>query len=92
MSRSILVALAIALGGPSLLAAQSDQNVDLKEWPIERGGLSRDPYVGPDGKVWFTLRFVHKVAVLDPTTGTYTTIDVGRSPHGIFLNAQAVPK
>ena len=46
----------------------------------------------PDGHVWFTLRFVHKVAVLDPKTGTFTTIDVGRSPHGIFLNAKATPK
>jgi len=43
----------------------------------------------PDGKVWFTMRFVHKVAVLDPATGHHTTINVGRSPHGIFLNANA---
>jgi YVTN family beta-propeller protein len=44
----------------------------------------------PDGKVWFTMRFVHKVAVLDPNSGDFTTIDVGRSPHGIFLNPRAV--
>ena len=46
----------------------------------------------PDGKVWFTLRFVHKTAVLDPATGTFETIAVGRSPHGIFLNSKATPK
>jgi YVTN family beta-propeller protein len=46
----------------------------------------------PDGHVWFTLRFVHKVAVLDPASGTYETIDVGRSPHGIWLDANAVAK
>lgn len=46
----------------------------------------------PDGKVWFTLRFVHKVAVLDPVSGQFSTIDVGRSPHGIYLNAKATPK
>ena len=51
-----------------------------------------DIVFAPDGKVWFTLRFVHKVAVLDPATGDFTTIEVGRSPHGIFLNAQATPK
>ena len=44
-----------------------------------------------DGRVWLTMRFIHKVAVLDPATGDYTTIDVGRSPHGIFLNPKAVP-
>jgi DNA-binding beta-propeller fold protein YncE len=39
----------------------------------------------PDGKLWITRRWAEKVAVLDPTSGDYQTIDVGRSPHGIFL-------
>jgi YVTN family beta-propeller protein len=43
----------------------------------------------PDGRLWFTLRFANKVAVLDPSTGDVDTIEVGRSPHGIFLNAEA---
>ncbi len=40
----------------------------------------------PDGRLWITRRWAEKVAVLDPTTGDYQTIDVGRSPHGIFLS------
>ncbi len=40
----------------------------------------------PDGKLWITRRFAEKVAVLDPATGQYQTVDVGRSPHGLFLN------
>jgi DNA-binding beta-propeller fold protein YncE len=43
----------------------------------------------PDGKLWITRRFAEKVAVLDPVTGQYQTVDVGRSPHGLFLNARA---
>ena len=43
----------------------------------------------PDGKVWVTRRFAESVAVLDPATGQATTIPVGRSPHGIFLNPKA---
>jgi YVTN family beta-propeller protein len=43
----------------------------------------------PNGKVWITRRWAEKVAVLDPTTGSYDTIDVGRSPHGLFLNPKA---
>lgn len=39
----------------------------------------------PDGKLWITRRWAEKVAVLDPKSGDYGTIDVGRSPHGIFL-------
>lgn len=43
----------------------------------------------PDGKVWITRRWAESVAVLDPETGSYRTIEVGRSPHGLFLNGKA---
>jgi DNA-binding beta-propeller fold protein YncE len=49
-----------------------------------------DMEFAPDGHIWFTMRFAHKLAVMDPATGDYTTIEVGRSPHGIFLNPKAV--
>ncbi|HKM64199.1 MAG TPA: beta-propeller fold lactonase family protein [Acidisphaera sp.] len=41
----------------------------------------------PNGDLWITQRFAEKVAVLDPRTGVLTHYQVGRSPHGIFLNA-----
>ncbi len=43
----------------------------------------------PGGKIWITRRWAEKVAVLDPATCSYETIDVGRSPHGLFLNPKA---
>ncbi len=43
----------------------------------------------PDGKLWITRRWAEKVDVLDPATGATRSIDVGRSPHGIFLNGRA---
>jgi DNA-binding beta-propeller fold protein YncE len=43
----------------------------------------------PDGRIWITLRFAEKLAVLDPATGAIQTVDVGRSPHGIWLNPKA---
>ena len=43
----------------------------------------------PDGKLWITRRFAAKLAVLDTATGQFQTIDVGRSPHGIWLNPKA---
>jgi DNA-binding beta-propeller fold protein YncE len=43
----------------------------------------------PGGKIWITRRWAEKVAVLDPATGAYESIDVGRSPHGLFLNPNA---
>ena len=50
-----------------------------------------DMAFAPDGRIWITRRWAEKVAVLDPATGDYQTIDVGRSPHGIFLNDAARP-
>ena len=47
-----------------------------------------DMGIAPDGKLWIALRFREKVAVMDAATGEYDTIDVGRSPHGIFLNTE----
>jgi YVTN family beta-propeller protein len=43
----------------------------------------------PDGDLWITRRFVEKVAILHPETGDFETIDVGRSPHGLWLNPAA---
>jgi YVTN family beta-propeller protein len=40
----------------------------------------------PDGTIWATLRWAHSIALIDPHSFTYTTIRVGRSPHGIWLN------
>jgi DNA-binding beta-propeller fold protein YncE len=42
----------------------------------------------PDGDLWITQRWAEKVAVLDPKTGNFRSIDVGRSPHGIFLTTE----
>jgi DNA-binding beta-propeller fold protein YncE len=47
-----------------------------------------DMGIAPDGKLWIALRFAEAVAVMDPATGDYERIPVGRSPHGIFLNTQ----
>jgi DNA-binding beta-propeller fold protein YncE len=49
-----------------------------------------DTAFAPDGKLWLTLRIANKVAVLDPESGQTELIDVGRSPHGIFINPGAV--
>lgn len=39
----------------------------------------------PEGRVWMTLRWAGRVAVLDPTQADWQVIRVGRSPHGVFF-------
>lgn len=43
----------------------------------------------PDGALWTTLRWAGRIARLDPKTGDVSTIRVGRSPHGIFVQPSA---
>lgn len=42
----------------------------------------------PEGRIWATLRWSARVAVLDPRSGEVQTFRVGRSPHGIFYQAR----
>lgn len=43
----------------------------------------------PDGRLWITQRFARTVAIMDPVSGSIETVEVGRSPHGLFLNPKA---
>jgi DNA-binding beta-propeller fold protein YncE len=51
-----------------------------------------DMGIAPDGKLWVAMRFAETIAVVDPVTGHYDSIPVGRSPHGIFLNTELTKK
>lgn len=73
--------------GGSLAALDPDTLALRRVYPLHAAGPD-DIGVAPDGKLWIALRFREQVAVLDPATGDYDTIDVGRSPHGIFLNTE----
>lgn len=67
----------IAVLDPRTLAVQRRFHV---------AGGPDDMDFAPDGRIWATLRFAHKVAIIDPANGQHQTIEVGRSPHGIWLN------
>ncbi|HEX3575757.1 MAG TPA: YncE family protein [Rhodopila sp.] len=73
--------------GGSLVALDPTTLEIRRTYPLHASGPD-DMGVEPDGKLWIALRFREQVAVLDPDTGHYDTIDVGRSPHGIFLNTE----
>ncbi|MCB4822468.1 YncE family protein [Roseicella aerolata] len=45
----------------------------------------------PQGRIWMTLRWIARIAVLDPATGAVETIPVGRSPHGIYVHPRREP-
>jgi YVTN family beta-propeller protein len=69
-------------GNISILDAQTLRVMRTFQMP----GGPDDMDFAPDGTIWATLRWAHKVALINPETFTYTTIRVGRSPHGIWMN------
>jgi virginiamycin B lyase len=75
---------------PAAVTAQDAQRFDLKEWPVERGGRSRDPYVAPDGKVFFAGQQGNYVGRLDPTNGEvrYYELEESTNPHTVIVDDQ----
>lgn len=84
-----LLALAAVPPAPPALAQQPDIN----EWqvPWERT-RPRDPFVAPDGRVWFVGQVGHYLAVFDTTTRQFQrfNLDPGTGPHNLIVDPQGV--
>jgi DNA-binding beta-propeller fold protein YncE len=71
--------------GHTSLSALDPVTLEVKRSYAIPGGPD-DIEIAPDGKIWIALRYAESVAVLDPVSGNYDSIPVGRSPHGIYLS------
>ena len=82
--------LALALCSATAGAAFDDAApVDIKEWPVPwENTRPRDPYVAPDGKVWFVGQTGDYVASLTPATGEFKRfeLDKGAGPHNQIVD------
>ncbi len=86
---AVLAALALPLLAPRTTAAQ-EQETRLDEWTVPwEDSRPRDPYRGPDGKVWFVGQRSHYAAYLDPATGEFKKYDLddGTGPHNLIVAA-----
>lgn len=89
---SLLVALVAAL--PTVpLWAQTETDPSLAEWDVPwEDSRPRDPYVAPDGRVWFVGQTGDYAAVLDPESGDFRKYDLGEGvgPHNLVVDADGV--
>lgn len=72
------------------LSAFSDQSfqVDIKEWKVPWDSTRpRDPYIGPQGIVWFVGQTGHYVASFNPNTYEFKRYDLeeGSGPHNLIV-------
>lgn len=68
-------------------SASADQ-VDIREWEVPwKNTRPRDPFVGPQDRVWFVGQAGDYVGVLDPRTGEFRKYDLeeGTGPHNLIV-------
>jgi virginiamycin B lyase len=62
--------------------------VEIEEWLVPYpDSRPRDPYVAPDGTVWFVGQRTHYVASFDPASAAFRRIDLeqGAGPHNLIV-------
>jgi virginiamycin B lyase len=72
----------------ALLTLTSAAPLAVQEWSVPwQGTRPRDPYVAPNGLVWFVGQSGNYVAHLDPRTGKFERyeIDEGTHPHNLVV-------
>ena len=82
MTPKLLISLASAT-----LALTAAPN-PIQEWAVPwENTRPRDPYVAPDGRVWFVGQEGNYVANLDPKTGKFDRYDIdpGTHPHNLVV-------
>ena len=90
MKRPTLALAAAALLVPAVdpPGAAAQEAPEVREWQVPwEASRPRDPYVGPDGRVWFVGQRSDYVAVLDPETGEFARheLDAGAGPHNLIV-------
>lgn len=85
---AILTVLVLPSVASQPIAAQ-ENSAKLDEWTVPwEESRPRDPFRGPDGKVWFVGQRSHYAAYLDPETGEFKKYDLedGTGPHNLIVD------
>ena len=78
--------LAIFLTIPALV--DDNTQVQIKEWAVPyEDSRPRDPYVAPDGKIWFAGQGDGYIASFDPKTENFHKVELGEGagPHNLIV-------
>jgi len=77
-----------------VLPASGSAGIELKQWEVPWPNTRpRDPYVAPDGTVWFVGQGGHYVAAFDMDSEEFRRIDLvdGAGPHTVVVDADGTP-
>ncbi|WP_420635475.1 virginiamycin B lyase family protein [Candidatus Palauibacter sp.] len=85
-------AMAAIVGSGTATAQEHTAAADLltiDEWTVPYDeSRPRDPFVAPDGRVWFVGQAAHYAAVFDPASGEFKRYDMedGTGPHNLIVD------
>ncbi len=88
---SVMIAFVLFMGSNELV---QKVEVEIQEWEVPwEESRPRDPYVAPDGDIWFVGQRTHYVAEFDPETEEFRKIDLedGVGPHTVVVDAKGNP-
>lgn len=88
----LLLLIPIIAWDASVHEVISDDPV-LQEWTVPWDGTRpRDPYVAPDGKVWFCGQAGNYIAYLEPASGEFKRYDIldGTHPHNLIIDDEGM--
>jgi len=86
------LALAALVLAPFALSAQQAPG-SISEWEVPWSDTRpRDPYAGPDGRVWFVGQTGNYLAVLDPKSGDFRRYELapGTFPHNCIVSGDGI--
>jgi len=77
----------------NILPQNERVSLDFTEWDVEWNNTRpRDPYVSPDGSVWFVGQLGDYVARLQPQSGEMQRFDIPESgPHTVIVDDEGYP-
>lgn len=97
MTKAISILTSIAFLGSAFLFIDAPQNkvdVSITEWEVPwENSRPRDPYVAPDGDIWFVGQRSHYVGEFDPETEEFQKFDLGDGvgPHTVIVDDSGTP-
>lgn len=92
----VLVSIAFLASGFVVMNAMEKVQTDvtITEWEVPwEDSRPRDPYVAPDGDIWFVGQRSHYVAEFDPDTEEFRKFDLedGAGPHTVIVDDNGTP-
>lgn len=91
-----ILAVLILFGSAGVLTEtpETKVKVSIKEWKVPwENSRPRDPYVAPDGNIWFVGQRANYVAEFDPESEEFRKFDLeeGAGPHTVIVDGSGTP-